>query len=174
MRIRSWCTCWPLHRLRTACAQSHFGVLFINRTRSLFFITKRSIISAKSPGFIIFWRTLICSPVINTDSGFNFISFTLCNSYKSEGNLSFYYRHWNDRPNRGWSKIGPTAIREKIWIIAVSVTAKITCIPCLCCKNEAWREGVTAKSEFSLNISVFALWKDSKNSGLCRFLLLNQ
>ena len=91
---------WPLHRLRTACAQSHFGVLFINRTRSLFFITKRSIISAKSPGFIIFWKTLICSPVINTDSGFIFITFTLCNSYKSEGNLSFYYRHWNDRPNR--------------------------------------------------------------------------
>ena len=55
---------WPLHRLRTACAQSHFGVLCINRTKSLFFITKKSISSAKSPGFIIFWRTLECSPVI--------------------------------------------------------------------------------------------------------------
>ena len=47
-------TSWPPHRLHAACSQSHFGVLFINRTRSLFFITKRSIISAKSPGFIIF------------------------------------------------------------------------------------------------------------------------
>ena len=141
MRIRSWCTCWPLHRLRTACAQSHFGVLFINRTKALFFITKKSIISSKSPGFIIFWRTLICSPVIITDSGLCFITFTLWNSnksegyfgfyyrrwndhYKSEGNLRFYYRQWNDRPNRGLSKIMPATNRVKNRILVVTLTTK--------------------------------------------------
>ena len=128
MRIRSWCTdrftscaepcastasarfcypaCgppgsgWPLHRLRTACAQSHFGVLFINGTKSLFFITKKSIISAKSPGFIIFWMTLECSPVIKTDSGLCFITFTLWKRYKTEWFLSIFSQtlKWPARP----------------------------------------------------------------------------
>ena len=120
----------------------------INRTDSLFFITKKSIISAKSPGFIIFWRTLICSPVIKIDSGLCFITFTLCNSYKSEGcfgfyyrhwndhyksegKLSFYYRHWNDRTNRGLSKIMPATKWEKIWIPVVRKTTGTVIIACI-------------------------------------------